>query len=100
MLLFISFKYCKATIRTPCNLYFRMNKPSFLSLFSYERCSSPLTILVVLLWTHSKSSASFLCWGSQAWMHYFRYGLTREERGIINSLALLATILLMQPRIL
>ena len=37
-----------------------------LSLFSLERCSSPVIILVALLWTHSKSSMSFLYWGPQA----------------------------------
>jgi len=54
-----------------------------------------------LLWTHSSSSASVLCWGPQAWMQDSRWGLTRaEQKGTIPSLTLLATPLLMEPRIL
>ena len=53
-----------------------------------------------LLWTCSKSSSSFLHWGPQAWTQYSRCGPTRaEQRGTITSLTLLATPLLMQPRI-
>lgn len=37
---------------------------------SSERCSSPLTISVTLLWTRSKSTTSFLCWEPQTWTHY------------------------------
>ena len=41
---------------------------------------------------------SFLCWGLQSWTQDSRWGLTRvEQRGRITSLALLATLLLMQP---
>jgi len=40
------------------------------------------------------------CWGPQVWMHYSGRGLLRvEQRGTTTSLALLATPLLMHPRI-
>jgi len=55
-------------------LFSRLNKPSSFSLISKERCFSPWNILVALLWTLSKSSAPFLCWGPKAWMHYSRWG--------------------------
>ena len=43
---------------------------------------------------------SFLCWGILSWMQDSRWGLTRaEQRARITSLNLLATLLLMQPRI-
>mgnify|MGYP001852688433 CR=1 FL=1 len=49
----------------------------------------------------SNSSTSFLCWVLQAWMQYSSWGLTRaEQRGTITSLFLVATLLVMQPRIL
>ena len=59
-------------MRSPQSLLFsKINKPSSLNISSQERCSSPLTILVALLWTRSKSSMSFLCWGLQAaWLCY------------------------------
>ena len=44
-------------------LFFRLNKPSFLSLSLQRSCSSLLIILVALLWTLSNSSLSFLYWG-------------------------------------
>jgi len=44
-------------------LYSGLNKPNFLNPSSSERCSSPLSIFVGLLWTCSSSSPSFLCWG-------------------------------------
>ena len=73
--LYAPFKYWKATMRSPLNLlYSKLNKASSLSLSSQERCSSPLTILVALLWTHSKSSVSFLYWGRQAWTQHCRWG--------------------------
>ena len=44
-------------MRSPQSLLFSMlNKPSSLNLSSEERCSSPLIILVFLLWNLSKSS--------------------------------------------
>ena len=53
-----------------------------------------------LLWTRCDSSMSFLCWGLQSWMQDSRWSLTRaEQRDRIPSLALLAMLLLMQPRI-
>lgn len=38
------------------------------TLSSWGRCSSPLIIFVAILWIHSNSFMSFLCWGPQAWM--------------------------------
>lgn len=41
----------------------------------------------------------FLYWGAQNWIQYSRWGLIRaEKRGRITSLELLATLLLMHPR--
>lgn len=37
----------------------------------WERCFSPQCISVALIWTHSKSFISFLCWDPQMWMQYF-----------------------------
>ena len=57
-------------------------------------------IFVALLWTRSKTSMSFLCWGLQNWMQYSRWGLTgAEQRSRTTSLNMLATLILMQPRI-
>jgi len=59
----------------------------------------PSDHLCGLLWTHSNSSMSLLCWGLQRWTQDSRWGLTRvEQRGRIPSLDLLATLLGMQPR--
>ena len=78
--LYAPFKYWKATVRSPwILLYSKLNKLSSLNLSSQQRCSSPLIILVALLWTHSKSSTSFLYWRPQAWMQYSRWGLTKAE---------------------
>ncbi|KAM6346527.1 ubiquitin carboxyl-terminal hydrolase 38 isoform 2-T3 [Podargus strigoides] len=41
-------------------------------LYLQETCSSPLIIFEPLLWTCSKRSMSFLCWGLQSWIHYSR----------------------------
>jgi len=77
----------------------RLNNPNSLSLSSEERCSSPLIVFVVLLWTRSNSSTFFLCC-LQSWTQDSRWGLTRaEQRGRITSVDLLATLLLMQPTI-
>ena len=55
-------------VRSSWSLHFsKQNKPSFLSLSSEERCSSPLNISVALLWSHSNNSSSSLSWGPQAW---------------------------------
>ena len=39
----------------------------------------PSDHLCGLLWTHSNSSMSFLCWGLQNWRQDSRWGLTRAE---------------------
>lgn len=53
------------------------------------RCFSPLIIFAALLWIHSKSYTSFLCWGPQAWMQR----LTGAEwRGTIPFLTLLSPL--------
>jgi len=94
--------YWKATMRSPWSLLFsKLNKPNYLHLSSQERCCSSLSILMDLLWICSNSSASLLCWRSQAWMQTCKWDLTRaEQREMITSLSLLATPLLVQPRIL
>ena len=61
--LYASFKHWEAAMRSPQSLLFsKLNKPSSLNLSSLERCSGALIISVPLLWTHSKSSTSFLYW--------------------------------------
>ncbi|XP_063182760.1 phospholipase ABHD3 isoform X5 [Chroicocephalus ridibundus] len=68
------FRYWKAALRSPRSLLFsRLNIPNSLSLSSQERCSSPLIILVALLWTHSNRSMSFSCRGLQSWTQYSSY---------------------------
>ena len=69
-------------MRSPQNLLFsRLNKLSSLNLF-YN--------LHGLLWMHSNSFTSFLCWGLQSWMQYCRWALTTaEQRETIPSLSLL-----------
>jgi len=77
-------------------LFSKLNKPNTLNLSSQERCSSPL----IIFWTHSNSSMSFLHWGPQAWTQYCKRGPTRaEQRGTITSLSLLVTPPVMWPRI-
>ena len=62
-------------------------------------CSSSLIIFVALLRSPSNSSLSFLYLVSQTWMQYSRWGLTwAEYRGVITSLSLLATSLLIEPQ--
>lgn len=52
-----------------------------------------------ICWTCSSTSLSFLYWTGQNWTQYSRYGLTSAKwRGRTTSLALLATLLVMQPR--
>ncbi|KAK4821259.1 hypothetical protein QYF61_017137 [Mycteria americana] len=58
------FRYWKAAIRSRQSLLFsRLNNPNSLSLSS-QKCSSPLTIFMALLWTHSNRSMSFLMLGA------------------------------------
>lgn len=45
-------------------------KPSFLSLSSYDSCSSPLTISVAVCWTHFSKSMSVFAWKVQYWTQY------------------------------
>ena len=88
-------------IRSPWSLLLsRLKSPSSLSLTSKGRCSSSLIIFEALLWTHSNSSMSFLCWGPQNWMQYSRWvPMGAEQRGRITSLYQLVMLLLMQLRI-
>jgi len=90
-----------ATTSSSQSLHFsRLNNPNSRSLSSQERCSIPLITSVALLWTRSNRSVSFFYWVPQSWTPYSRWGLTRaEQRNRIPSLDLLATLLLMQPRI-
>ena len=58
-------------MRSPWSLLFsKQSKPSFLKLFSQERCSSPLIFFMALFWTHPNGSVSFLYWGLQVWTCY------------------------------
>ena len=75
-------------MRCPWTLL-KLNKASFLSLSSQERCSKPLTIFVALLWTCSNNSTSFLYWGPQTWtqMDLAPDGASQEQnRGAQSSL--------------
>jgi len=66
--------------RDPPSLLFPTpNGPLFLSCSTYERCSSPLTVLVALQWSLSNMSISFLNWEAQNWTQYSKCGLTRAE---------------------
>ena len=48
--------------------------------FSVGEVLQPSDVFMVLPWTHSNSSASFLCWGPWTWMWYFRWVISREEQ--------------------
>lgn len=66
-------------MRCPWSLLFSsLKKPSSLKLSSEERFSSPLIILLALLWTQYNSLTSFLCW-PQIWMLYSRWDLTKAQ---------------------
>lgn len=53
------FRYLYALIRFPLSLLFSsLNRLNSLSIFSFERCSTPLIILVALCWSQSRSSKS------------------------------------------
>jgi len=81
-------------------IFSRLNNLSFLSLFSQERCSSLLNILVALTWTFSSISRSLLNWEPQTWTQSSRCSLTSTKwRGRIISLDLLAMSCPVQPRI-
>jgi len=88
-------------MRPACSLLFsRLDKPSSFSVSSQERCSSLLIIFMALLWTLSKSSTSFLCWGSQTQMQYSRWvHMKAEYRWTIPSLTLLAISPLTESKI-
>ena len=70
----------------------------------------PLLITLVLqtphqphcpFWTRSRNSVSFLHWGAQNWTQHSRCGLsTAAYRGMITALLLLATLCLIQARML
>lgn len=62
-------------------------------------CISSLTNLVALHWTHSCMRVSSLFWGAEKWTPHSRWDLTSAEgRGRIPSLAMVASLLLAQPR--
>lgn len=66
-----------------------VNSPISLCLSSCERCYSPYSIFVELLWT--SMFMSLQCWGVQNWTHHSRCGLTRTwQRRKFTSLKLLA----------
>lgn len=56
-------------MRSPQSILFsRLSNLNFVSLSSEERCSSPLVMLLVLLWTCANRFRSFMFWGPQSWM--------------------------------
>lgn len=69
-----------------------------LSLSSCGLHRRALVFFMAFLWTHSNRPTSFSCWWPQSWMQQSRCGLMRAGRGRIPSLALLSTLLWMQPR--
>lgn len=80
-------------------LFSRLNNPNLLSLSLQGRWSN-LLMNIMVFWICSSHSIS-LCWGHQSWRQHSGRGLRRAEwRGRIPSLAVLATLLLMQPRVL
>lgn len=50
----------------------RLNVSSSLSICSYDRCSSPLIIFVLLCWTHSSMSLFLLYWRAQVGTQHSR----------------------------
>lgn len=50
----------------------RLNVSSSLSICSYDRCSSPLIIFVLLCWTHSSMSPFLLYWRAQVGTQHSR----------------------------
>lgn len=86
-------------MKSPCSLLFsRLNNCNFLSLTSWESCSSSLIIFLALLWTGSSRFTSFLCWGFQSWMLHSTCGLMRAgSRRRSPSFNLLGTVLWVQP---
>lgn len=86
-------------MRTPLSLFAGLNSPSTLSIFSWERCPSPLITFVTLPWTVSSSSISLLHWGAHNWTQHSNCGLTSAElTGRISFYNLLAALRIMQPR--
>ena len=63
--LLVPFKYWKATVEG-LRAFSKLKEPSSLNLSLWEKCSSPLNVSVALLWTHTNSSKSVLCWDSLA----------------------------------
>ena len=63
-----------------------------------HKCSSPLSVFVALLWTHSNSSTSSLCCGLQAWMQCCQWSLMSRAEGDNHLPDLLAILLLVQPK--
>ena len=71
-----SFRSLYKLMRFPLSLlYSRLKNLRFLSLFSYERCSTPLIFIVALCQIHFNKSMSPLYWGGQNWRQYSRCGL-------------------------
>lgn len=86
--------YCRVSLE-PFVLWLHIL--SFHSYSSWERPSSPPIPFMVLIWTHSSRSTYFLCQWPQRWT-VLQMDVTRAEQGG-QSLYLLATPLLMQPRL-
>ena len=91
------------TVKILPNLLFsRLNSPSSLSLSSYDRYSSPSVIAVALYWPCSSTPVSSSHWRAQHWAQHPRCVSAHhaEWRGRTISLHLLASVCLMQPRML
>lgn len=79
----------------------RLNNHISLKFKLCDRYSSSFIIFVGLPLTHSSMSMSFLYWRTQNWTQHSRSGLTSAgQRKIITFLHQLATLYLMQPRML
>ena len=88
------FRYWQAAMSF---LFSRLHSPSSQPVLT-GRCSIPWITFVALLWTHSNSSMSLLCWGLSIWTKALQVK-SHSAEGQIPSLTLLATLLWMQPRI-
>lgn len=87
-----------AAVGSPLSSPFpRFNKCSSFSLFPQVTYFCPLINSVALHRANSTIPMSFSCWGTQTQIQYSRCGLTSDkQQGIIISLKLLTTFLLIQ----
>lgn len=93
-------RYLNTWVRHPPEaLFSRLSSLSSFRLSSYGRCSSPLVIFVVLHWTWSSKSFSFLYWGTRSWTQCSMCGfISAKQRQKTTSLHMLSIPFLMWPR--